>query len=330
MTSIPELADGILAGQRRALARGITLVESSRAEDRTLAEELLERVYPRTGRSFRLGLSGVPGAGKSTFIESFGLAWIERGSRLAVLAVDPSSSISGGSILGDKTRMQKLSSHEAAFVRPSPSSGALGGVARRTREAMLLCEAAGFDAIIVETVGVGQSEIAVAGMTDFYALLMLPNAGDELQGIKKGVLELADALIVNKVDQDPAAARRTRADLIAAMRMIRARIPGWEVPVLFCSALKGTGLDEVFEAMDRYRQTTVASGPGSPNSVFERRRREQRRDWMRATAREAILDAFESHPGVRAARTELEEQVLQGDLMPTRAAQALLERFWAD
>ena len=324
MNSVAELADGVLAGNRRLLARSITLIESSLPADRERAEELLERIYPATGRSFRVGLSGVPGAGKSTFIESFGLAWIERGRRVAVLAVDPSSSLTGGSVLGDKTRMQKLGVHEAAFIRPSPTSGTLGGVTRRTREAMLLCEAAGYDGILVETVGVGQSEVAVAEMTDFYLLLMLPNAGDELQGIKKGILELADCMLVNKVDQDEPAAMRSRADLKSALRIIRSRIPDWEVPVLLCSGLNGTGLDEIFAAMDDFLSVT---GADRTDGFFQRRRQDQRRAWLNSTVHDELLAAFDRHPGVRSRREDLERQVLGGSLTPSRAAHELLETF---
>ncbi len=317
-----ELADGIVSGNRRALARAITLVESSLPGERARAEELLNVLYPRAGHSFRLGLSGVPGAGKSTFIESFGLAWIRRGKRVAVLAVDPSSSLSGGSILGDKTRMQKLAADEAAFIRPSPTGGVLGGVARRTREAMILCEAAGYDGIIVETVGVGQSETAVAEMTDFFLLLALPGAGDELQGVKKGVLELVDCVVLNKVDAGRPEALRSQADLTAALRMGRVRIPDWTIPVLLCSALTGEGIEAVFETIERFTQVTGSE-------ALERRRREQRRQWMRSAVLNELQDAFERHPAVRSSLPELERQVLDGTIPPAVAARQLLKAFFS-
>src|SRR5512143_3582392 len=249
-TPVDTLADGVLAGNRRALAKAITLVESTRDDHQEAAQRLLERLLPATGRAHRVGISGVPGVGKSTFIEAFGLHLVERGLRVAVLAVDPSSARSGGSILGDKTRMQRLSVSPQAIIRPSPAAGSLGGVARRTREAMLVCEAAGYDVVLVETVGVGQSEYAVASMVDFFLVLMLAGAGDELQGMKKGILELADALAINKADGDNIArAQRAAGELQLALRLFRPQSAQWEPPVLQVSALEERGMDAVWDAV---------------------------------------------------------------------------------
>ena len=270
MTAVPALADtdrrlvdAILGAdgtaRRRALAKAITLLESSRSDHRARADELLNALLPASGRSFRLGISGVPGVGKSTFIEALGLFLIDRGHRVAVLAVDPSSSIGGGSILGDKTRMERLSVEERAYIRPSPSSGTLGGVAEKTREAMRLCEAAGHDIVIVETVGVGQSETAVAGMTDMFVLMQLPNAGDDLQAIKKGVMELADLVVINKADLDEAAATRARAQITSALRWFGPHAPAG-APVLQLSALKGSGLADFWQAVSDFRERQSAGG----------------------------------------------------------------------
>ncbi len=323
-TRIRELAEGVVAGNRRSLARAITLTESTRSEDAAHAQELLKTLLPHSGRGVRIGISGVPGAGKSTFIESFGLYLVEQGRRVAVLAVDPSSSISGGSILGDKTRMQKLSQAEQAYIRPSPSSGIAGGVNRRTREAMLVCEAAGYDTVLVETVGVGQSEIEVASMTDFFMLIMLPNAGDELQGIKKGILELADCLVVNKIDTDKAAAGRTASQLKTALHFMRPRTPDWTIPILMCSALENLGLPKVLESIEEFGRVTKSE---SPDGVFNTRRRNQNRDWMWSLAREAILKSFQEHPEVRARWPVLEQEVKDGSTTAVLAAEELVELF---
>ena len=263
-------ADTLLAAegplQRRAIAKAITLLESTRADHRVLADELLTGLLPHTGKSFRLGISGVPGVGKSTFIEALGLFLIGQGHRVAVLTIDPSSTVSGGSILGDKTRMERLSVHERAYIRPSPSSGTLGGVAEKTREAMLVCEAAGYDIVIVETVGVGQSEIAVAGMTDMFVLLQLPNAGDDLQAIKKGVMELADLVVINKADIDPDAATRARAQITSALRLLGMHGHSghdeslWHPQVVQLSALAGTGLDAFWAAVTQFQTLQAANG----------------------------------------------------------------------
>jgi LAO/AO transport system kinase len=250
-----HLVDGVLAGRRRALAKTITLVESTHGDHQRRARQVLTTLLPHTGRTIRVGISGSPGAGKSTFIESLGLHLIDAGRRVAVLAVDPSSSVSGGSILGDKTRMELLCQRDQAFIRPSPSSGSLGGVADKTREAMLVCEAAGFDVIIVETVGVGQSEIAVAGMVDVFVLLQLPNAGDDLQAIKKGIVEIADLIVFNKADIDERAAAFARGQMRAALTMLRSASPNWRPPVLTVSALTRSGIAEFWTEIERYRST---------------------------------------------------------------------------
>jgi LAO/AO transport system kinase len=309
-----RLADEILSsgqGQRRALAKAITLLESTRADHREQADALLTELLPHTGKSLRLGISGVPGVGKSTFIEALGLMLIERGHKVAVLAVDPSSSISGGSILGDKTRMERLSMDERAFIRPSPSSGTLGGVAEKTREALLVCEAAGFDIVIVETVGVGQSETAVAGMTDLYVLLQLPNAGDDLQAIKKGVMELADLVVINKADIDAAAATRAQAMIVSSMRLQR-----HNVEVLQLSALKAEGLDRFWDAIQR----RAASG-------FAAKREQQSLAWMWERIQAGLKHQFASSPAVRAVLEGTTAQVLQGNLAPSTAARQLLYKF---
>jgi LAO/AO transport system kinase len=311
-------------GDRRALARAITLLESTRADHRAQAEEMLEALLPYTGNAVRLGISGVPGVGKSTFIEAFGLHVIGLGHRMAVLAIDPSSQRTGGSILGDKTRMVELSRRHEAFIRPSPAGATLGGVARRTREAMLVCEAAGFDVIVIETVGVGQSETAVADMVDLFMLLLLPAGGDELQGIKKGIVELADLVVVNKADGNLlASARHAVSEYRHALSLLRSATPEWTVPVLMCSAVQGSGMDEVWATIGRHRATTEASGSRAS------RRAGQARAWMWSDIRESLTDAFQAHPGITADLPALEAGVMAGDIIPTRAARILLERFLA-
>src|SRR5512135_3303386 len=316
--------------QRRALARAITLLESTRADHRTRADELLNALLPASGRSLRIGLSGVPGVGKSTFIEALGIHLIERGHRIAVLAVDPSSSISGGSILGDKTRMEQLSVSEAAFIRPSPAAGTLGGVAEKTRESLRVCEAAGYDVVLVETVGVGQSEIAVAGMTDVFVVLQLPNAGDDLQAIKKGVMELADLIVVNKADLDPDAATRARATILSSLRLMGLqgrgdpghRDPGaWQPQVLQLSALEGSGIAEFWAAVERFRDLQTRSGR------FAARRREQDQAWMWERIDAGLKARFRSHPAVQQALPALAEQVRSGRVAASVAARRLLDLF---
>lgn len=317
-----KLADAVRAGDRRALARAITLVESTRPDHRARAEALLERLMPFTGNSIRLGISGVPGVGKSTFIEAFGLHVIGEGHRIAVLAVDPSSKRGGGSILGDKTRMEKLSNAERAFIRPSPAGATLGGVARRTREAMLVCEAAGFDVIVVETVGVGQSETAVADMVDMFVLLTLPSGGDELQGIKRGIMELADLLVVNKSDGDLLpAANRAAADYRRALQLIKPSSANWRTPVRQCSAVTGKGVAEVWQTIGQYRAALGKSGE------IAARRAEQARAWLWSELTENLLASLKSHPGVSARVEKIEAKVMAGKLSPTAAARALLATF---
>lgn len=315
------LAERIPQGDRRALARGITLVESTRDDHRRLAEDLLERLLPLTGGSARIGISGVPGVGKSTFIETFGLHVIGQGHRVGVLAVDPTSSRSGGSILGDKTRMQELSRHSHAFVRPSPTGGTLGGVARRTREVMLLCEAAGFDVMLIETVGVGQSETAVADMVDLFMLLLLPGGGDELQGIKKGISEIADLLVVNKADVDPNAANAAASEYRSALRMLRPASDSWQPPVLTAAGLSGQGVDDVWAKIQEYRRAMDVSG------ALAERRAGQARAWMWNELEESLIAAFKKHPEVARDLPELEKAVTAGDLPAAAAARRLLHTF---
>jgi len=314
------LVDGVAAGERRALAKAITLVESTRPDHQRRAQLVLAALLPRTGRAVRLGISGVPGAGKSTFIEALGVWLIERGHRPAVLAVDPSSTVSGGSILGDKTRMERLSQRPEAFIRPSPSAGSLGGVAEKTREAMLLCEAAGYDVVVVETVGVGQSETTVAGMVDMFCLLQLPNAGDDLQAIKKGIVEIADLVAINKADLDPAAAEVTRAQWKSALHLLRPTSPHWSPPVIALSALRREGIAAFWAEVEAYR---AALGP---TGELEARRRQQATSWMWALIDAGLWRSFQGHPGVQAQLPELTRAVERGEVTPFAAAQALLAR----
>jgi LAO/AO transport system kinase len=313
-----DLVDGVLARRTRQLAKTITLVESSRADHQRRAQRVLERLLPHTGNSIRVGISGVPGVGKSTFIETLGLHLIARGHRVAVLAVDPSSSVSGGSILGDKTRMERLSQNPGAFIRPSPTGGSLGGVAEKTREAMLVCEAAGFDVVIVETVGVGQSETAVAGMVDVFALLLLPNAGDELQAIKKGIMEIADVLVINKSDIDPHAAALARSHLRSALGMLRRASANWQVPVVAASSLKEERVDEFWREIERYRATMSTSGE------FGAKRRHQAVAWMWTLIDSGLRSRFRENPRVRGELDELRHAVERGTMTPAAAAHRLL------
>ena len=314
--------------QRRAVAKAITLLESTRPDHRLRADELLNAILPKSGQSFRLGISGVPGVGKSTFIEALGLYLIERGHRVAVLAIDPSSSVSGGSILGDKTRMEQLSVHEKAFIRPSPSSGTLGGVAEKTREAMLVAEAAGHDVVIVETVGVGQSETAVANMTDMFVLLQLPNAGDDLQAIKKGVMELADLVVINKADIDPDAATRAQAQITSSLRLLG--LHGnpehahydetlWHPQVCQMSALKGVGVQEFWNLVTKFRDLQTANGR------LQIRRQQQARAWMWERIEAGLKHQFRNHPAVREQLTGLTQAVNDGAVAASVAARRLLD-----
>lgn len=314
-------AETIRSGQRRALAKGITLIESLRAEDRERAQNLLGELLPYTGNSIRIGITGVPGVGKSTFIESFGLHLLNQGKRVAVLAVDPSSPLAGGSILGDKTRMELLSRAENAFIRPSPAGSTLGGVAQRTRETMLLCEAAGFDVILVETVGVGQSEHQVAGMVDFFMLLMLPGGGDELQGIKKGILELADALIINKADGESLGlAKQAKQHYQNAMHLLRHE-GQWIPQVQTCSALKNEGISDVWEMILEFWRSSDEAGE------LQHARETQRLAWLRQLIQEGLQARFSAHPGVKAAIPEIESQVADQQITTYTAAKRVLDLF---
>jgi LAO/AO transport system kinase len=317
------LAERVRAGDRKALGRAITLVESTREEDRGRAVEMLESLMEATGDSTRVGVSGAPGVGKSTFIDSLGCHLIDRGHRVAVLAIDPSSTVSGGSILGDKTRMERLARQPDAFVRPSPAGRALGGVARRTREAILLCEAAGFDIILVETVGVGQSETMVADMTDVFLLLLAPGGGDELQGIKRGIIELADVVAVNKTDGElESAARQTAADYCLALSLMRARAPGWKVPVEACSALTGWGVPEVWDRVERYAAALRSTGE------LAKRRTEQAQVGLWSETTQELERALRGDSRVRAELPGLERAVAEGRLLPISAARRLLDIFF--
>ena len=331
-----QLLDGILHGaapvQRRAMAKAITLLESTRPDHRALADELLTAMLPHTGKSFRLGISGVPGVGKSTFIEALGLYLIGLGHRVAVLAVDPSSTVSGGSILGDKTRMEHLSVHEKAYIRPSPSSGTLGGVAEKTRESMLVCEAAGYDVVVVETVGVGQSETAVANMTDMFCLLQLPNAGDDLQAIKKGVMELADLVVINKSDIDVNAATRAEAQITSALRLLgmhgnpenmHHNETQWHPKVVKISALLGQGVDAFWVAVSEFKGLQINNGR------FAMRRQQQALSWMWERIDAGLKQTFRAQPRVQALLPDLSQQVGAGQLAASTAARQLLSAYQA-
>lgn len=313
--------DALRAGQRRALAKAITLVESTLARHREEAQQVLEAVLPYTGNSIRIGISGVPGVGKSTFIEAFGLYLVQRGLRVAVLAVDPSSPLHGGSILGDKTRMEELSRSEAAFIRPSPTSGAIGGVAQKTRESMLLCEAAGYDVVLVETVGVGQSEYDVAAMVDFFLVLMIPNAGDELQGIKRGIMELVDGLVINKADGESVnLARQSQSHYQSAFHLMQH--PDFWVPqVLTCSARDRTHLDDVWAMIEDYRAKAIE------HDAFHTKRARQSIDWFRHLIHELLEQRLKESPSIRSAIPDLERQVMAGETTPYIAACKIMDMF---
>jgi len=315
-----EYVEGILSGNRTVLSRAITLVESQRAEHQAIAEEVVSACIRHSGKSIRIGITGVPGVGKSTFIEAFGLSLIEAGRRVAVLAIDPTSQKSKGSILGDKTRMEKLATHEHAFIRPSPSSGSLGGIAPKTREAMLLCEAAGYNAILVETVGVGQSEIAVHSMTDFFLLLMLAGAGDELQGIKRGIMEMADLIAINKADgANRDKARLAQQEYQHALHFFPPHPNGWRPRTLTCSALTGEGIVEIREVIFEFEKKM------SKNGWIERQRTEQASYWLRQALEHELLSRFYASEQVKAKLPELDAAVRKGEISPLRAAKALLK-----
>ncbi len=322
-----KLIEAVRAGDRRALAKTITLLESTLPEHRRRADAVLDALLPATGQSLRLGISGVPGVGKSTFIEALGMFLIAAGHRVAVLAVDPSSGVSGGSILGDKTRMEQLSVHPQAYIRPSPSSGTLGGVAEKTREALLVCEAAGYDVVIIETVGVGQSETTVAGMTDMFVLLQLPNAGDDLQAMKKGIMELADLVIINKADLDPDAALRAEAQITGALRVLRftgapaAHNASWQTRVLRASALKSEGLDAFWDQVKEFKACRDASGE------FADRRRKQALTWMWDQVNARLAADFRASAAVKAVLPQVTQDVADSRVAPSSAARRLLDIF---
>jgi LAO/AO transport system kinase len=323
-TAAETLADAVRSGDRRALARAITRVESTKPEHQDEAQALLAELLPHTGKATRIGISGSPGVGKSTFIEAFGLHLIRQGHRVAVLAVDPSSPRSGGSILGDKTRMEELARNADAYIRPSPTAGTLGGVARRTREAGLVCEAAGFDVVLVETVGVGQSETAVADMVDIFLLILPPAGGDELQGLKKGIVELAHLILVNKADGDlEGAAGRAVSEYRAALHLLRPAAAGWSPPILKVSALQQRGMDEVWEAIERFKATLGASR-------LKANRAAQAKAWMWREIEEGLLGLLRQNPAVVRKLTELEKKVLQGVMTPAAAARTILAAFQRD
>ncbi len=320
---VEEYVAGIVESDRGILGRAITLVESNLPADQERAQQLLQRLLPRTGQAFRVGITGAPGVGKSTLIEVLGKRLTAQGHRVAVLAVDPTSSVSRGSILGDKTRMELLAKDPRAFIRPSASGGGLGGVARKTRESILVCEAAGFDVVLVETVGVGQSETQVAEMVDCFLLLLLPGAGDELQGIKRGIIELADLLAITKADGDnDAQARKAQQQSIAALRLVPALSPHWQPPVVTVSAVEDHGIAELWELIQEHRATLEATGE------LESRRRQQQLRWMWTLIEDGLMRELRSHPGIGEKVPAIEAQVLNGKLAPALAAARLLEGFF--
>lgn len=318
-TSATDYVSGILAGDRLTLARTITLIESVLPAHQELARDIVDQLLPHTGKSVRIGITGVPGAGKSTYIESFGTMLTEKGHRVAVLAIDPSSTRSGGSILGDKTRMEKLAVNDRAFIRPSPSSGTLGGVGRKTRETMLACEAAGYDVVIIETVGVGQSETTVASMVDFFLVLMIAGAGDELQGIKKGVLEVADAIVINKADGDNInRAKMARREYEAALHMLMPASANWSPPVLTCSSLFSEGIETIWETILDHKQKFIKSGE------FDVKRKEQALEWMHFLLEDGLRSWFYTNPEVAQLLPGLKKDIAELKISPTAAADRLL------
>lgn len=320
--SVDDLAKGVKSGDRGLLARAITLIESNAEHHFQKGQELLQKLLPDSGKSIRIGITGVPGAGKSTFIEAFGTYLCEQGFRVAVLAVDPSSSISGGSILGDKTRMGELANNPRAFIRPSPSEGKLGGVHRKTRETMLICEAAGFDVILIETVGVGQSEVVVRNMVDFFMLVVLTGAGDELQGMKKGIMELADAIVVNKADgENKPLAEKTREEYKRIVHFLQPYTKGWPTQVTTCSALYYDGINGVWKIINDFEQKTKQTG------VFEARRRVQTKEWMYSMIVDQLQASFFHHPDVKFLLPKLENEVITGDRTVTSAVESLFKAY---
>lgn len=319
---VDDYVEGVRRGDRAVLGRAITLVESTSSHHEALAQEVLQRLLPHTGRSRRVGITGVPGVGKSTFIESLGCHLCREGRRVAVLAIDPSSARSRGSILGDKTRMERLSGEPNAFIRPSPSGGSLGGVARRTRETLLLCEAAGFDVVLVETVGVGQSEVALRSMVDLFLLLLLPGAGDELQGIKRGIMEMADVVLINKADgENRRRAEAARGEQSMALHSMAPATPTWETVVSLCSGLTGEGIPEFWALVERFYARLEPAG------VIRSVRQQQLRQWLDDLVREELAARFQRHGGVRLLRPEVEASLVAGETTAVRAARALLEAY---
>lgn len=316
---------GVISGDRAMLARAITLVESNAAHHFEAAQNLLQKLLPHTGKSIRVGITGVPGAGKSTFIDIFGSYLTKQGHQVAVLAIDPSSSVTRGSILGDKTRMENLSHDEKAFVRPSPTGGMLGGVARKTRESMLVCEAAGYDVILVETVGTGQSEITVRSMVDFFLLILITGAGDELQGIKKGVIEIADALLINKADGDnKIPAQAARAEYNRVLHFLTSATDGWTTTAYTASSLTGEGVENIWHVIQKFEKATKESG------IFSQRRQAQMREWLHTVVETQLYDFFFNHPMIRASLPDVEKAVMAGHLPATAAAQQLLNLILSD
>jgi LAO/AO transport system kinase len=317
-----DYIQGILNQERAILGRAITLVESNSNNHREMAQTILNQLTPHTGKSIRVGITGVPGVGKSTFIEALGCLLLEKGHRIAVLAVDPSSSLTGGSILGDKTRMEKLSRNRRCFIRPSPSSGTLGGVAQKTRETMMICEAAGFDVILIETVGVGQSEISVRSMVDFFLLLMLANAGDELQGIKKGIMEMADAILINKADGDnKIRSESAKNEFERALHYLQPSIPGWHAHAYTCSSITGEGIDEIWNVVMSFCHTTKASG------VFFEQRKKQALQWFYSLIEAQLKNMFFQHPEVRSILPQMENDISECRCTPYRAVAHVMEKY---
>lgn len=317
-----DYAQGILAHDRTLMARAITLIESNNPDHQETAQNVLQQVLPNAGNSIRIGITGVPGVGKSTFIEALGMRLCREGHKVAVLAVDPSSTLTGGSVLGDKTRMEELSREENAFIRPSPSSGTLGGVARKSRETILLCEAAGYDVILVETVGVGQSEVTVRSMVDFFLLLMLAQQGDELQGIKKGVIEMADTIAINKADGDNIKrARQKKGEVTGFLHFLQSPTEGWTPQALTCSAQHGDGLDELWQTIADFRTKTTESG------TFDKRRRSQAIHWTHALIEELLKNRFYRNPAIKHSLPGIEQEIASGTLTPTHAVEQLMALF---
>lgn len=320
--TVDDYVQGVLSGDRTILGRAITLVESNSPAHHEQAQEMLKKLMPHTSNSIRIGVSGLPGAGKSTFIEAFGNYLCDCGSRVAVLAVDPSSSITRGSILGDKTRMEKLAHRPEAFIRPSPTGGTLGGVAGKSRETMLVCEAAGYDVILVETVGVGQSEVAVRSMVDFFLLVLITGAGDDLQGIKRGIMELCDTVLINKADGDnKPRAMAAKVEFEQVLHYLQPATEGWSTRAHACSSITGEGIPELWDIITEFRKKTGSAG------VFEKRRRNQSLEWVYTIIHEYLRAGFFKHPAVREIIPQIEEAVKKGDMSPTRAVNQLVKRF---